>query len=212
MFPSKETTQVVKEKAPVTVDPTKQNTVSEERSGWKTYSNSEGNYSLMYPVNWTFKEPVQMDAGALIIYKGDVNFHNQYDPKSLDYVHGEIKVMTFNELCGVQCQTMTEKDFFDKNVNYLWKVGNIGGGGPGYTVDKVNEVQFAGKRAILRIYHPTKEYESVGPNQITYAWYTYLNTPANEVLVFEFNYNTDGKDKNRIDEFYKILDTFKFTN
>lgn len=181
-------------------------------SNWQTYTNTEGNYSLKYPSNWTFEQPQPGHAGALNIYKGNIMFHNQYSPDSGDYTYGEIKIITLDYLCGTQCQKMTEKDFFDRK-NSLWRVGNIGGGGPGTTVDKVYEIEVAGKRAMLRSSHPTKDYESASPNQITYTWYIYLNNQANEVLIIDFTYTTlKATTFSRIDEFYKILSTFKFTN
>lgn len=190
---------------------------------WKTYTNSEGKYSLMYPPEWKFENDAAINPNAYgpnnDPRKGHALFINKPTLSALDrftlmdgQVFGEIGIQPTGALCGVTCENLPESKFFDLK-NELWETGQTGGGGPGTTVEKVYETKIGGKRAMVKLSKPTVNYESSSPNDRVLTYYVYLNNPKFEILEFSFSYGDKYPNKDTLlKTFNSIISTFVFAD
>lgn len=168
---------------------TNQNVNSNQTNDWKIYSNKQDNYSFQYPSGWIIRPNSSKTQQNIVTFE-----NKEFEDSSttnIDRVWGSIEKLTGDEYCGLSCVKMTESQFFDK-TNPRWKVGNIGGGGPGITVKSVDEVFVGGKRAFVTVSHPTTDYEWSTTKDLTYTYYVFLGGQDSNILKIEFNINKNN--------------------
>lgn len=189
--------------------------------GWKTHTNSEGNYSVQYPSDWVleiFKEKypynARYDKAHIVFQTRETTSKEKADDAPglpVDMATGSIKIINTDSMRGTDYSKISEQDFFNPN-NAFWPKGDAGGGGPGTTYSVPEEVKVAGKRTIKQTSHPTTAYEWVGPNQISTNYYVWLGNQAHEVVEITFTYDDKNPNKSSlIKAFDKMLSTFKLT-
>lgn len=191
-------------------------------AGWKTYTSTEGKYSIKYPQDWVvevYKEKypynTSYDKGYIVFQtRATTATEKANDAPGLpvDMGTGSVRIISTNSMRGQQYANISEQDFFNPN-NGFWLKGNAGGGGPGTTYSNPEEVSVDGKRAMKQITHPTTAYEWVGPNQITTNYYVWLGNSVNELVAISFTYDNTNKNKDDlIKNFNQMISTFKLTN
>jgi glycerophosphoryl diester phosphodiesterase len=191
---------------------------------WKTYTSTEGKYTFQYPKEWSFEKFDDKNPQAYGDNKSPYKAHVVFENKPLTTqgqgatdlekgrVFGEMQIVSTESLCGLSCKNMSEKDFFNPK-NDLWKIGNIGGGGPGTTVESVVESMVGGKRTMVVVSHPSTSYEGDYPTDQHISYNVYLGNKNYEVLLISFNYGNTYKGKDELLKIFdKILQTFKFTD
>lgn len=189
--------------------------------GWKSYTSTEGSYSVQYPSDWVlevFKEKypynAKYDKAHVVFQSRTTTAKEKADDAPglpVDMATGAIKIITTDSMRGTEYSKISEQDFFNPN-NAFWPKGNAGGGGPGTTYSVPEEVKLAGRRTIKQISHPTTVYEWVGPNQISTTYYVWLGNSANEVVEISFTYDDKNPNKDSVlKSFDQMLSTFKLT-
>jgi hypothetical protein len=173
----------------------------------KTYKSTDGGFEFTYPSTWNVVSYNSLYPLVPSPYKGTTILENKPVTKPMftsnGRVEAEIKIVTLNQLCGVECEKFTENSFLDLK-NGLWKTGIQASG---ITIDKVYESTLFNKRAMVQISHPTKATALETPSQLTTTYYVYLNK---SVLIIDFTYDKNSAQKDAaIEEFYNILSSFK---
>lgn len=180
-------------------------------STWKTYTNTKYGYTFKFPETWQLQENKE---GVYFENKALQDKDIPGDDSENGRVYGGVIVSTGNEYCGVACINLSEDSFYDLK-DPRWKTGNVGGGGPGTTVDKVYESSVDSKKSMVRISHPTTSYEWSGPTNMLVDNFVYLGKSGNDIAIMNisFNYNqTNVNAEKELTVFNKIISTFKFTN
>lgn len=189
--------------------------------GWKTHTNTEGNYSIQYPSDWVleiFKEKypynARYDKAHIVFQSRTTTAKEKADDAPglpVDMATGSIKIINTDSMRGTDYSKIPEQDFFNPN-NAFWPKGDVGGGGPGTIYSVPEEVKVAGKRTMKQTSHPTTAYEWVGPNQISTNYYVWLGNQAHEVVEITFTYDDKNPNKSLLfKDFDMMLFTFKFT-
>lgn len=170
--------------------------------GWKKYIDPNGSYSFLYPESWFIQRASSDLNGGRILFGNIQLSDNNYGPFLAGRVFGEINV--------VSNRGITE-DAFYKRYFADGKLGEIGGGGPGTTVESVKDVILDGRKTRVVVTHPTSGYEWAKPSQKTLRYLSYASGDSATGLILEFNYDVeDSQVGELVNTFQKILATFKF--